>query len=81
MFEDIQAKLANKEIKAELSNAAKSVIAEAGFDPIYGARPLKRALYELVEDALAEMLLEGDLQEGDRILIDAQEGKIVIKKL
>ena len=81
MFEDIQAKLANKEIKAELSKAAKSVIAEAGFDPIYGARPLKRALYELVEDALAEMLLEGDLQEGDRILIDAQEGKIVIKKL
>ena len=81
MFEDIQAKLANKEIKAELTKAAKSVIAEAGFDPVYGARPLKRALYELVEDKLAEMILEGDLKEGEHIIIDAKNGEIVIKKL
>lgn len=80
MFKDIEVKLANKEIKAELTKAAKSLIAEAGFDPVYGARPLKRALYELVEDKLAEMILEEKLHEGESIVIDAQNGEIVIRK-
>lgn len=80
MFKDIETKLANKEIKAELSVAAKALIAEAGFDPVYGARPLKRALYELVEDKLAELILEEKLHEGENILIDAKNGEIVINK-
>jgi ATP-dependent Clp protease ATP-binding subunit ClpB len=78
MFADIQNKLLAKEIKAELTNAAKSLIAEAGFDPVYGARPLKRALYELVEDKLAELILEEKLHEGQSIVIDAKEREIVI---
>ncbi len=80
MFKEIETKLAGKEIKAELTTAAKALIAEAGFDPVYGARPLKRALYELVEDKLAELILEDRLHEGENIVIDAQEGKIVIRK-
>jgi ATP-dependent Clp protease ATP-binding subunit ClpB len=80
MFKDIENKLANKEIKAELTKAAKSLIAEAGFDPVYGARPLKRALYELVEDKLAELILEEKLHEGESIVIDAKNGDIVIDK-
>jgi ATP-dependent Clp protease ATP-binding subunit ClpB len=80
MFKDIETKLASKEIKAELTKAAKSLIAEAGFDPVYGARPLKRALYELVEDKLAEMILEEKLHDGESIVIDAEKGEIVIRK-
>ena len=79
MFKDIEVKLANKEIKADLTKEAKSLIAEAGFDPVYGARPLKRALYELVEDTLAEMILEETLHEGEHIVIDAKEGKIIVR--
>ncbi|NCD12540.1 MAG: AAA family ATPase [Epsilonproteobacteria bacterium] len=78
MFKDIETKLAHKEIKATLTNAAKALIAEAGFDPVYGARPLKRALYELVEDKLAEMILEDILHEGESIVIDARNNEIVI---
>ena len=80
MFKDIEKKLSAKEIKAELSIAAKSLIAEAGFDPVYGARPLKRALYELVEDKLAELILEEKLHEGESIVIDANAGEIVIRQ-
>jgi ATP-dependent Clp protease ATP-binding subunit ClpB len=81
MFKDIETKLASKEIKAELTVAAKALIAEAGFDPVYGARPLKRALYELVEDTLAELILEEKLHEGESIMIDAKDGEIVINKI
>lgn len=80
MFKEIEKKLSAKEIKAELTVGAKSLIAEAGFDPVYGARPLKRALYELVEDRLAELILEEKLHEGESIVIDAQEGEIVIRQ-
>lgn len=80
MFKEIEKKLSAKEIKAELTVGAKSLIAEAGFDPVYGARPLKRALYELVEDKLAELILEEKLHEGESIVIDAQEGEIVIRQ-
>ena len=79
MFKDIEKKLASKEIKAELTMAAKAFIAEAGFDPVYGARPLKRALYELVEDKLAELILEDKLHDGAHIVIDAINGEIVIQ--
>ena len=80
IFKEIEKKLSAKEIKAELTVGAKSLIAEAGFDPVYGARPLKRALYELVEDKLAELILEEKLHEGESIVIDAQEGEIVIRQ-
>ncbi|MDR2636144.1 MAG: AAA family ATPase [Campylobacteraceae bacterium] len=78
MFLDIKKKLEAKSIEASLTKEAANLIAEAGFDTVYGARPLRRALYELVEDRLAELLLEDRLHEGERVKIDAKEGKIDI---
>ncbi|MDR1975744.1 MAG: AAA family ATPase [Campylobacteraceae bacterium] len=81
MFEEINKKLEAKSIKATLTKEAISLIAEAGFDTVYGARPLRRALYELVEDKLAELLLEDKIKEGDTLKIDDKEGEIVIEKV
>jgi ATP-dependent Clp protease ATP-binding subunit ClpB len=70
MFKDIKTKLSARDISIELSQSAKEEIAKEGFDPVYGARPLKRALYEIVEDRLAEMILEDRLQNGDSVKFD-----------
>ena len=78
LFKSIQNKLAERDITIALSPAAKSYIAQAGFDPVYGARPLKRALYEVVEDRLAELILEGKIEEGAKVLFDVQNGEIVV---
>ncbi len=79
LFRSIEAKLQERDITVTLSDAAKEMIAQAGFDPVYGARPLKRALYELVEDRLAELILEERVKEGDRVLFDVQNGEIVVR--
>ena len=67
LFEEIRKKLAEKEITISLSQEAKELIAQIGFDPIYGARPLKRAIYEEVEDQLAELILENKIASGSEI--------------
>ena len=77
MFEEIAKKLEEKNIKISLTHAAKEHIAQAGFDPIYGARPLKRALYEEIEDRLAEAILEDRIAEGSEVCFDCREGEIV----
>ena len=59
---------------------AVKLVAKEGFDPVYGARPLRRAIQNSVEDAVAEKLLEGDVKEGDAICVGAKDGKIVIEK-
>ena len=64
----------------ELTDAAKEVLAEAGWDPTYGARPLKRAIQRLVENPLALRLLEGEFAEGDTIRVDAQNGELVFER-
>ena len=78
LFKDIQKKLSERDIQISLSPAAKSYIAEAGFDPVYGARPLKRALYEVVEDRLAELILEDKVTEGASVEFDVQDGEVVV---
>lgn len=80
MFKDLQAVLNNRGIKANLDENAKELIAKAGFEPVYGARPLRRALYELVEDKLANMILKGELENGDDIKISAKDDEIIITK-
>jgi len=79
LFRAIQEKLKERDIKVTLTDAAKALIAAAGFDPVYGARPLKRALYELVEDRLAELILEDRVKEGDSVVFDAQNDEIVVR--
>ncbi|HEY9190514.1 MAG TPA: AAA family ATPase, partial [Sulfurovum sp.] len=78
LFKSIQAKLAERDISITLSDSAKAYIAEAGFDPVYGARPLKRALYEVVEDRLAELILEDKVVEGSSVEFDVQNGEITV---
>lgn len=80
MFKDLQAVLNNRGIKASLDEKAKELIAKAGFEPVYGARPLRRALYDLVEDKLADMILKGELENGDDIKISAKDDEIIITK-
>ncbi len=66
-FGDIAKKVKDRDITLTLSPEAKAYIAEAGFDPVYGARPLKRALYEIVEDRLADLILGGKVVEGSSV--------------
>jgi ATP-dependent Clp protease ATP-binding subunit ClpB len=78
LFRDIQAKLKERDIKVTLTQKAKEYIAEAGFDPVYGARPLKRALYDVVEDRLAELILQDRVKEGDSVEFDVKDGEVVV---
>ncbi len=78
LFKGIQSKLAERDITITLTDNAKAYIAEAGFDPVYGARPLKRALYEVVEDRLAELILEDKVVEGSSVAFDVVNGEIVV---
>ena len=78
LFESIQKKLADREIDIQLTPKAKAYIAEVGFDPDYGARPLKRALYDEVEDRLAELILEDKVVEGSSVLFDVVDGEMSV---
>jgi ATP-dependent Clp protease ATP-binding subunit ClpB len=80
-LERLHARLADRGIHLELTDAAKETLAEAGWDPTYGARPLKRALQRMVENPLAMRLLEGVFADGDRIRVDAQNGELVFEKV
>jgi ATP-dependent Clp protease ATP-binding subunit ClpB len=79
-LERLRARLADRGLELELTDDAKQVVAEAGWDPTYGARPLKRALQRLVENPLALRLLEGEFGEGDTVRVDAKDGEISFEK-
>jgi ATP-dependent Clp protease ATP-binding subunit ClpB len=76
----LRERLADRGLSLELSDAAKETIAEAGWDPAYGARPLKRAIQRLLENPLALRLLEGDFAEGDVVRVDAQNGELAFTR-
>ena len=69
IISSLEKKLEEKEIKLEVSKEAKELIAQAGYDPIYGARPLKRAVYEYIEDRIAELILEEKLVSGSSLFV------------
>jgi len=76
----VEARLAERGLRLELTDAARAALAEAGWDPTYGARPLKRAIQRLLENPLALRLLEGDFAEGDTIRVDASDGELAFEK-
>jgi ATP-dependent Clp protease ATP-binding subunit ClpB len=76
----LRERLAERGLGLELTDAAKEQLVEAGWDPTYGARPLKRAIQRLVENPLALRLLEGEFAEGDTVRVDAQHGELVFAK-
>jgi ATP-dependent Clp protease ATP-binding subunit ClpB len=73
----LQQRLLDREMRLELTDAAVAKLAEAGYDPVYGARPLKRAIQQRIENPLAQEILAGTLGPGDVVKIDVQDGEIV----
>ena len=76
---DVNKRLADREIQIELTEEAKKMIVDGGYDPNYGARPLKRYLQKNVETLAAKLMLQGDIGTGDTIVIDVENGKLVAR--
>jgi ATP-dependent Clp protease ATP-binding subunit ClpB len=76
----LRARLAERKIELELAPAAQELIAREGFDPVYGARPLKRAIQKEIVQPLAVRLLRGDFRDGDRILLDVTDGQVEFQR-
>ncbi len=76
----LRERLAERKLELEVTDAAKEVLAEEGWDPAYGARPLKRAIQRLLENPLARELLEGRFSEGDTVRVDARDGELVFER-
>ena len=75
----LRARLADRHIELELSDAAKEHIAREGYDPVYGARPLKRFLQRQRETALSRKLLAGDITDHSRVTVDFKKGELVFE--
>jgi ATP-dependent Clp protease ATP-binding subunit ClpB len=76
----LRARLAERQLGFEITDAALAVLGEAGFDPVYGARPLKRAIQQQLENPLAKRVLAGEFAPGDTIVADAEGGHLVFRK-
>ncbi|MGA0027952.1 MAG: hypothetical protein ACO3IJ_10855, partial [Steroidobacteraceae bacterium] len=72
----LQKRLADREIGLELEDAARDLLGEAGYDPVYGARPLKRAIQQQLENPLAQRILKGEFAPGSTIRVGASEGAL-----
>jgi ATP-dependent Clp protease ATP-binding subunit ClpB len=73
-------RLAEKNIALILSDSARDLIAREGYDPIYGARPLRRVIQRQIENPLAMEILEGNVAEGDRISAETDGGQVIFRK-
>ena len=73
----LQGLLAERNIALELTEAARQLVAEKGYDPVYGARPLKRTIQRELQDPLALKILQGEFRGGDIVLVDARDGELV----
>jgi ATP-dependent Clp protease ATP-binding subunit ClpB len=80
-LEDLRRLLADRKISLELTEVAKELLFTAGYDPNFGARPLKRAIQKLVQDPLALKILDGEVLHGDHVIVDADKktGKMTFK--
>ena len=76
----LRRRLAERDIRIELDTAAQDLLGEAGFDPVYGARPLKRAIQQQLENPLAQKILAGDFGPGDAIKVATKGGTLVMRK-
>ncbi|HUK48717.1 MAG TPA: AAA family ATPase, partial [Terriglobales bacterium] len=78
-LEDLRRLLADRKISIELTDAAKDLVFTEGFDPNFGARPLKRAIQKLIQDPLAMKILDGEVLHGDHVVVDAKKGKMTFQ--
>jgi ATP-dependent Clp protease ATP-binding subunit ClpC len=81
MFSQVVSSVKEKNITLEITAAAKDFIGDKGYDPVFGARPLRRTIQEMVENQLSEALLRGEFLPGDTVVVDCEEGRIVIRSL
>jgi ATP-dependent Clp protease ATP-binding subunit ClpC len=79
MVDQLTKRLKEQDIDLELTEAAKEKIAEEGYDPEYGARPLRRAIQKQIEDRLSEELLKGTIEKGHKIIVDVENGEFVVR--
>jgi ATP-dependent Clp protease ATP-binding subunit ClpC len=77
---DLEKRLADRKVTLELTEAAKSWLAREGYDPSYGARPLRRAIQRHVENPLSKKILNGEFSEGDTVLVDLSNEELVFTK-
>jgi ATP-dependent Clp protease ATP-binding subunit ClpB len=75
-LQDVRALLAERKVTLELSEAAKRTLFTSGYDPAYGARPLKRAIQRMIQDPLAMKILDGEVLHGDHVVVDSVDGKL-----
>ncbi|TYQ16634.1 UNVERIFIED_CONTAM: ATP-dependent Clp protease ATP-binding subunit ClpC [Acetivibrio alkalicellulosi] len=80
MVDNLAKRLKDNAITIEISEEAKALLAQSGFDQLFGARPLRRAIQSMVEDKLAEEMLEGKVKTGDKVLIERKEDELVLRK-
>lgn len=73
---DVNRRLEDRELSIELTDEAKAYVVDGGYDPMYGARPLKRYLQKYVETLAAKLILEGNVAAGDVILLDVEDGEL-----
>jgi ATP-dependent Clp protease ATP-binding subunit ClpB len=73
-------RLAERQLRLEITDKALELLGNVGFDPVYGARPLKRAIQQQLENPLATRILAGDYSAGDRVRIDAEGGRLVFAR-
>jgi ATP-dependent Clp protease ATP-binding subunit ClpC len=79
MLKSLEARLNANDIKVSFSDEAISKIAKSGFDPVYGARPLRRAIQNEIEDMLSEAIIDGSVKSGDTISIEVEDDKFIVK--
>jgi ATP-dependent Clp protease ATP-binding subunit ClpB len=77
-LERLQKLLADRKVSLSLTEAAKRHLAEKGFDPVYGARPLKRIIQRELQDPLAMKILQGEVSEGDKVQVNLRGGQLVL---
>jgi ATP-dependent Clp protease ATP-binding subunit ClpC len=80
MIKQVQSRLQERKIEIELKPAAKEWLAKEGYDPVYGARPLRRTIQREIENPISSRILAGEFKEGDRVTIDIEDGKLHIFK-
>ena len=76
----LRERLADHDLEIEVTDPARRLLAERGFDPVYGARPLHRTIQRLVENPLSTLILEGKLPEGTKIIVDAEGGELIFSR-
>ncbi|BAS29121.1 ATP-dependent Clp protease ATP-binding subunit [Limnochorda pilosa] len=80
MLREVSKELQERGVQVEYTQAAKDLLSREGYDPDFGARPLRRAIQRLVENPLSDEMLRGAFEEGDTVVVDAEEGKTVFRK-